>query len=60
MSELALFGGSKAKRKPFPDWPQYDDGERNDAGLGRNRRLGDLGAHRRPTGFDAGDFELVG
>src|SRR6476646_10977363 len=29
MSELALFGGNKAKRKPFPDWPQYDDGERN-------------------------------
>ncbi|MGE5084188.1 MAG: DegT/DnrJ/EryC1/StrS family aminotransferase, partial [Acidobacteriota bacterium] len=29
MSELALFGGSKTKRKPFPDWPQYDDGERN-------------------------------
>jgi dTDP-4-amino-4,6-dideoxygalactose transaminase len=29
MSELALLGGSKAKGKPFPDWPQYDDGERN-------------------------------
>lgn len=28
MSELALFGGSKAKRKPFPLWPQYDDSER--------------------------------
>jgi dTDP-4-amino-4,6-dideoxygalactose transaminase len=28
MSELALFGGSKAKRKPFPVWPQYDDNER--------------------------------
>ena len=28
MSELALLGGSKAKGKPFPDWPQYDDRER--------------------------------
>src|SRR5215831_5765230 len=28
MSELALFGGSKAKRKPFPLWPQYDENER--------------------------------
>ena len=28
MSELALFGGKKAKSKPFPDWPQYDDNER--------------------------------
>lgn len=23
----ALIGGQKAKRKPFPQWPQYDDGE---------------------------------
>jgi len=29
MSELALFGGSKVKQKPFPLWPQYDDKERN-------------------------------
>ncbi|HYM78465.1 MAG TPA: DegT/DnrJ/EryC1/StrS family aminotransferase [Candidatus Dormibacteraeota bacterium] len=28
MSELALLGGGKAKRKPFPVWPQYDDNER--------------------------------
>lgn len=28
MSELALFGGPKAKTKPFPPWPQYNDGER--------------------------------
>src|ERR1051325_715406 len=28
MSELAIFGGSKAKRKAFPVWPQYDDNER--------------------------------
>jgi dTDP-4-amino-4,6-dideoxygalactose transaminase len=28
MSELALFGGSKSKRKPFPLWPQYDENER--------------------------------
>src|SRR5580765_1586229 len=28
MSELALFGGKKAKSKPFPQWPQYDDQER--------------------------------
>ena len=28
MSELALFGGSKAKQKQFPLWPQYDDRER--------------------------------
>jgi dTDP-4-amino-4,6-dideoxygalactose transaminase len=28
MSELALLGGSKAKRKSFPLWPQYDDRER--------------------------------
>ena len=28
MSELALFGGSEAKHKPFPLWPQYDDRER--------------------------------
>ena len=28
MAELALFGGSKTKQKPFPLWPQYDDNER--------------------------------
>jgi dTDP-4-amino-4,6-dideoxygalactose transaminase len=28
MSELALRGGPKAKRKPFPIWPQFDDAER--------------------------------
>lgn len=28
MPELALFGGSKTKQKPFPLWPQYDDNER--------------------------------
>jgi dTDP-4-amino-4,6-dideoxygalactose transaminase len=28
MSHLALFGGNKAKQKPFPDWPQFDDNER--------------------------------
>jgi dTDP-4-amino-4,6-dideoxygalactose transaminase len=28
MSELALLGGGKAKHKPFPVWPQYDDKER--------------------------------
>src|SRR5437588_2658676 len=28
MSELALLGGRKAKGKPFPDWPMYDDKER--------------------------------
>jgi len=28
MSDLALFGGKKAKQKPFPAWPQYDDNER--------------------------------
>ena len=28
MSELALLGGKKAKHKPFPAWPQYDDNER--------------------------------
>lgn len=28
MSQLALFGGKKAKQKPFPVWPQYDDHER--------------------------------
>lgn len=28
MSDLALFGGRKAKGKPFPAWPQYDEGER--------------------------------
>ena len=28
MSNLALLGGSKAKHKPFPVWPQYDDNER--------------------------------
>ena len=28
MSKLALFGGSKAKHKAFPVWPQYDDKER--------------------------------
>jgi dTDP-4-amino-4,6-dideoxygalactose transaminase len=27
MTELALLGGSKAKRKPFPDWPQFDENE---------------------------------
>jgi 3-amino-5-hydroxybenzoate synthase len=26
-SELAINGGSPAKRKPFPDWPVYDDRE---------------------------------
>ena len=28
MAELALLGGAKAKRKPFPEWPQYDENER--------------------------------
>jgi len=28
MSALALLGGSKAKCKPFPVWPQYDENER--------------------------------
>src|SRR5579864_7353104 len=28
MSELALLGGPKCKRKPFPEWPLYDEGER--------------------------------
>src|SRR2546422_5266092 len=28
MPELALLGGAKAKRKPFPEWPQYDENER--------------------------------
>src|SRR5216110_1257843 len=28
MSQLALLGGAKAKRKPFPEWPQYDENER--------------------------------
>ena len=28
MSELALLGGPQAKAKPFPIWPQYDEGER--------------------------------
>jgi len=28
MSELALFGGKKAKGKAFPLWPQYDENER--------------------------------
>jgi dTDP-4-amino-4,6-dideoxygalactose transaminase len=28
MSELALLGGAKSKRKPFPVWPQFDDTER--------------------------------
>jgi hypothetical protein len=28
MSELALFGGPKVKRKPFPLWPQFDERER--------------------------------
>ena len=28
MSELALLGGKKAKTKPFPLWPQFDDAER--------------------------------
>ena len=27
MAELALLGGPKAKTKPFPLWPQYDDAE---------------------------------
>ncbi len=28
MSDLAILGGPKAKRKPFPVWPHYDDKER--------------------------------
>ena len=28
MSNLALLGGKKAKKKPFPVWPQYDEKER--------------------------------
>ena len=28
MSALALLGGAKSKRKAFPVWPQFDDGER--------------------------------
>jgi len=29
MSALALLGGNKAKSKPFPLWPHYDDNERH-------------------------------
>ena len=28
MSQLALLGGKRAKTKPFPQWPQFDDAER--------------------------------
>ncbi len=28
MAELAIGGGRKAKQKPFPIWPQFDDAER--------------------------------
>jgi dTDP-4-amino-4,6-dideoxygalactose transaminase len=28
MSQLALLGGPKSKRKPFPEWPLYDERER--------------------------------
>lgn len=28
MAKLALNGGSKAKTKPFPPWPYYDDREK--------------------------------
>src|SRR6202165_6302672 len=28
MTELALLGGKKAKSKPFPAWPHFDDTER--------------------------------
>ena len=28
MAELALKGGKKAKHRPFPLWPQFDDRER--------------------------------
>ena len=28
MPELALLGGAKSKRKPFPEWPQFDANER--------------------------------
>src|SRR6476659_4092478 len=28
MSDLAILGGPKTKRKPFPLWPHYDDQER--------------------------------
>jgi len=28
MPELVLLGGAKAKRNPFPEWPQYDENER--------------------------------
>src|SRR5579864_5488275 len=28
MSQLALLGGPKTKRKPFPEWPLYDERER--------------------------------
>src|SRR5437588_8851954 len=27
MSDLAILGGPKAKRKPFPPWPHYDNKE---------------------------------
>jgi dTDP-4-amino-4,6-dideoxygalactose transaminase len=29
MPELALLGGRKAKTKPFPEWPMYDEMERH-------------------------------
>src|SRR5690242_21836009 len=28
MSQLALLGGPRSKRKPFPEWPFYDERER--------------------------------
>src|SRR5437016_1789937 len=27
MAQLALNGGAKTKRKPFPEWPQFDEQE---------------------------------
>lgn len=28
MERLALHGGDPVRRRPFPAWPQFDDGER--------------------------------
>lgn len=53
MAELALFGGSKTKQKPFPVWPQFDNNERRALNEVLESRLLDRRSQRTGKFFSA-------
>lgn len=52
MQELALYGGTPAKRKPFPEWPLFDERE-----LDGVVRVVESGRWWRNAGTEVADFE---